>query len=81
MQAARKFTAEVWKNWSEPPPPSFLPFWRESSRVSAVSLAAARLLIYLSWIGLTRLEYSTSTKLMTLKEKFAGIFFRWRLSL
>ena len=33
---------------SEPPPPSFFPFWRDSSRVSAVSLAAARLGMYLS---------------------------------
>lgn len=24
MQAAKKFTADVWKNWSLPSPPSFL---------------------------------------------------------
>ena len=40
----------------------FLPFCRDSSRVSAVSLAAARLLMYFNWMGFTRREYSTSTK-------------------
>lgn len=37
-----KLTSEVWKNWSQPPLPSFLPFCRDSCSVSAVSLAASK---------------------------------------
>lgn len=42
IQSAWKLTSEVWKNWSLPPPPSFLPFCRDSSSVSAVSFAAVK---------------------------------------
>ena len=69
MQAAKKLTAEVWKNWSLPPPPSFFPFCKDSSKVSAVSDAAAKLGIYFRCIGLTLREWLTSTKLMTLNWK------------
>jgi len=67
------FTGGQGPFWSLPPPPSFLPFCKDSSSVSAVSLAAARLLIYFSCIGLTLRLYSTLTKLMMLKAHPFGV--------
>lgn len=52
----------------------FLTFCKDSSRVSAVSDAAARLLMYFNWIGFTLRLYSTSTKLMMLNLHPLGSF-------
>ena len=70
---ARKFSAEFWKKASEPP---FLspPLFSDSSSVAAVSDAAARSGIYFRWIGLMRLDYSTSVKFTIRKPQFSG---RW----
>ena len=72
MMAARKFSAEFWKNCSEPP---FLspPFCSDSSSVAAVSDACHRLSMYFAWMGLTRLEYSTSVKLMIRNPQLRGV--------
>ena len=70
--AARKFSAELVKNASEPPFFSPPPLLSEASRVAAVSEAAARSGMYFRWMGLMRSEYSTSVKLMVRKPQFAG---------
>ena len=72
MIAAKKFSAELVKNASEPPFFSPPPLFREANKVAAVSEAAAKSGIYFRWIGLIRSEYSTSVKLMVRKPQFCG---------
>ena len=60
------------KNASEPPFFSPPPLFSEANRVAAVSEAAARSGIYFRWMGLMRLEYSTSVKFTIRKPQLFG---------
>ncbi len=53
--SSRKLTADVWKNWSLPPPPSFLPFCKDSNRCFSCFTGCSKVAMYFCCIGFTRL--------------------------
>src|SRR5690606_33883288 len=65
IQAARKLTADCVKNWSLPPLLS--PFFKASTRASAVSEASASVARYSRFKGFTRLLFAGSLRLITWK--------------